>query len=194
MNDQITGLAFGSFVLHILYTYICFPCLDFITCWKFMRRVWLVVAYRVRTSSRKVATASSSNRTAHVENGIWLLQAVLCWTVQRVAPWVPNPRPAATVVNYVHTITITQFKYLGIPFVFFHVRHANKATVTGVILCNNKDGHPWFTLWEDVMFNPLNAELNPICHLLALLGAHPILHVSRIRVKWTVYFRFPVCN
>jgi len=32
-------------------------------------------------------------------------------------------------------------------------------------------------------FNPLNAELNPICHLLALLGVHPILHVSRIRVK-----------
>ena len=31
--------------------------------------------------------------------------------------------------------------------------------------------------------NPLNAELNPICHLLALLGTHPILHVSRIRVK-----------
>jgi hypothetical protein len=31
--------------------------------------------------------------------------------------------------------------------------------------------------------NPLNAELNPICHLLALLGAHRILHVSRIRVK-----------
>jgi hypothetical protein len=32
-------------------------------------------------------------------------------------------------------------------------------------------------------FNPLNAELNPICHLLALLEAHDILHVSRIRVK-----------
>jgi len=31
--------------------------------------------------------------------------------------------------------------------------------------------------------NPLNAELNPTCHLLALLGAHHILHVSRIRVK-----------
>jgi len=31
--------------------------------------------------------------------------------------------------------------------------------------------------------NPLNAKLNPICHLLALLGAHPIFHVSRIRVK-----------
>ena len=31
-------------------------------------------------------------------------------------------------------------------------------------------------------FNPLNAELNPIFYLLALL-AHHFLHVSRIRVK-----------
>jgi hypothetical protein len=31
--------------------------------------------------------------------------------------------------------------------------------------------------------NPLNAELNSICHLLALLEDHYILHVSRIRVK-----------
>jgi hypothetical protein len=31
--------------------------------------------------------------------------------------------------------------------------------------------------------NPINAELNPICHLLALLRAHHIPHVSRIRVK-----------
>ena len=33
------------------------------------------------------------------------------------------------------------------------------------------------------MFNPLNAVLNSICHLLTLLGAHHILHISRIRVK-----------
>ena len=32
-------------------------------------------------------------------------------------------------------------------------------------------------------FNPLNTELNPICCLPALLGAHHFLHVSRIRVK-----------
>ena len=32
-------------------------------------------------------------------------------------------------------------------------------------------------------FNPLNAELNPIRHLLALVGARHIVHVSRIRVK-----------
>ena len=34
-----------------------------------------------------------------------------------------------------------------------------------------------------VFFNPLNAELNPIRHLLALIGAHHIVHVSRVRVK-----------
>ena len=32
-------------------------------------------------------------------------------------------------------------------------------------------------------FNPLNAELNPIRHLLALLRAHLILHISRLRVN-----------
>ena len=42
--------------------------------------------------------------------------------------------------------------------------------------------------WQKVVntsfdFNPLNAKLNRICHLLALLGAHHILHVSRIRVN-----------
>jgi hypothetical protein len=36
---------------------------------------------------------------------------------------------------------------------------------------------------DDRQFNLLNAELNPICHLLALLGAHHILHISKIRVK-----------
>ena len=45
--------------------------------------------------------------------------------------------------------------------------------------------HTWRTL------NPLNAELNPICHLLALLGAHHILHVSRIRVKRRVKSYLP---
>ena len=35
---------------------------------------------------------------------------------------------------------------------------------------------------EKQLFNTLNAQLNPICHLLALLDHH-ILHVSRIRVK-----------
>jgi len=33
------------------------------------------------------------------------------------------------------------------------------------------------------LFNPLNAELNPMCQLQALVVAHPILHISRIRVN-----------
>ena len=36
---------------------------------------------------------------------------------------------------------------------------------------------------EPESINPINAELNPICHFLALLRAHHILHVSRIRVE-----------
>ena len=36
---------------------------------------------------------------------------------------------------------------------------------------------------------PLNAELNPACHLLALLGAHLILHVFRIRVKLRLFIK-----
>jgi len=35
-------------------------------------------------------------------------------------------------------------------------------------------------------FNPLKPELNPICYLLALLGADHFLHVSRIRVNTSV--------
>jgi len=34
-----------------------------------------------------------------------------------------------------------------------------------------------------IIINPLKPELNPICYLLALLGAHHFLDVTRIRVK-----------
>jgi hypothetical protein len=49
-------------------------------------------------------------------------------------------------------------------------------------------------LWYAI--NPLNAQLNPIFHLLALLGAHHILHVSRIRVNALYQLRVsaPRCN
>jgi hypothetical protein len=33
------------------------------------------------------------------------------------------------------------------------------------------------------VLNPLNTELNPICHLLALLGGATIVVVSRLRVN-----------
>ena len=36
---------------------------------------------------------------------------------------------------------------------------------------------------QPIILNPLNAELNPICHLLALLGGATIVVVSRLRVN-----------
>jgi len=53
------------------------------------------------------------------------------------------------------------------------------------------------------LINPLNAKLNPNCHLVVSLGAHHILHVSNIRFNdlsdhdaqiitlWKFSFLFP---
>jgi hypothetical protein len=74
---------------------------------------------------------------------------------------------------------------------------ANKPIKSIFHLCRNKEptkigecllsfGAEYFLFQvavKNMKINPLNAELNPICHLLALLGAHHILHISRIRVK-----------
>ena len=74
---------------------------------------------------------------------------------------------------------------------------SNRLYVFGCLLCrfwqsnakhlhsiNNlnccKTASAWLTIGT---INPLNAELNPICYLLALLGAHHFFHVNRIRVK-----------
>jgi hypothetical protein len=45
------------------------------------------------------------------------------------------------------------------------------------------------TLRSDFLVNalPLNAKLNPVCHLLALLGVHHILNAFRIRVKLRLF-------
>jgi hypothetical protein len=43
-------------------------------------------------------------------------------------------------------------------------------------------GTPVLNIRRTVL-NPLNAELITIYHFVTLLGAHPILHVSVVRVK-----------
>jgi len=45
-----------------------------------------------------------------------------------------------------------------------------------------------YMIFENI--NPLNPELNPICHLLAVLEARHILHVSRTRVYIYIYINF----
>jgi len=49
--------------------------------------------------------------------------------------------------------------------------------------------YPCFFRCSTQSLNPLNPELNPICYLLALLGAHHFLHFSRIRVKLLTFRR-----
>ena len=44
-------------------------------------------------------------------------------------------------------------------------------------------------LYGGMVFNPLNAELNPICHLQELLGAHHIFHISALRVKRIIHYK-----
>jgi len=51
-----------------------------------------------------------------------------------------------------------------------------------MVLCSDNGLLACVTL-QSTIVNPLNTELNLICHLLALLGAHHILHVGRVRVK-----------
>jgi len=41
--------------------------------------------------------------------------------------------------------------------------------------------------FQDTYLNPLNAKLNPICHLLALLGGATVVVVSRLRFNFVYY-------
>jgi hypothetical protein len=54
--------------------------------------------------------------------------------------------------------------------------------ISSFLIYHNFISYMCFVAWN-YYFNPLNAELNPIRHLLILAGAHHFVHVSRIRVK-----------
>jgi hypothetical protein len=62
---------------------------------------------------------------------------------------------------------------------------------------NHDTSHTWIIsnlVQTRTSINPLNAELNPICHLLALLGAHHIFHVSGLRVNPLNTELNPICQ
>ena len=79
------------------------------------------------------------------------------------------------------------------------VRYSSRAGLSKTVYRNEGYPHYKISLYRRIRFtvahtpdlkwisiskiNPLNTELNPICCLVALLGAHHFLHVSRIRVK-----------
>jgi hypothetical protein len=60
-------------------------------------------------------------------------------------------------------------------------------------LLPSKSGYLSFYIACPSLLNPLHAELNPICHLLALLGAQHILHISRIRVNYLLTYSMQQC-
>ena len=74
---------------------------------------------------------------------------------------------ATTLINppiiFVNNQLDAQFFFMYVYFCFLHVSGSHVPIIRRI--------------------NPLNPELNPICYLLALLGAHHFLHVSRIRVR-----------
>jgi hypothetical protein len=56
------------------------------------------------------------------------------------------------------------------------IKRVRRSSIRGMIHAN-------YTQGDLVLLNPLNAELKPIRHLLALVGARHIVHVSRVRVN-----------
>jgi len=53
--------------------------------------------------------------------------------------------------------------------------------------CKNRNMMNGSTNVNFIVSEPFKRQLNPICNRLALLGAHHILHVSKIRVKLKMF-------
>ena len=75
----------------------------------------------------------------------------------------------AQILNSTLSLTIHWHYYINLLHIILRESYTKHANVKHI--------------WIIKLINPSDAELNPICHLLALLGAHHILHVSRIRIK-----------
>ena len=71
------------------------------------------------------------------------------------------------------------------PFKLYRINNYvnNFAGIWQFAKCETKAYHNNRLPYHVTRINPWNSKLNPICHLVALLGAHHILHVSRVRVK-----------
>ena len=89
----------------------------------------------------------------------------------------PNLQKAtlSSVMSVCMSVYLSVRLSIGMEHLCFHCTDFHKISYFGIFLR---------ICWDSSSFiNPLNPELNPICYLLALLGAHYFLHVSRIRDK-----------
>ena len=87
-----------------------------------------------------------------------------------------NDPVASILFSALKSVSKTSLNLL--KYCFFNLSFSNLMLCHGSLLSPNT-----WCFSQAQFFNPLNPELNPICYLLALLGAHHFLHVSRIRVK-----------
>ena len=102
--------------------------------------------------------------------------------------------PNTMVIPYQYQRTALHVRYCR-PFAYSDVKaiHISKWwCLTNSILIKQCWLYWLYTDSSQYAFNPLNAELNPICHLLALLGGATMVVVSRLRVKKRQRI-FPYC-
>ena len=79
----------------------------------------------------------------------------------------------------VFSVALSMVQIIAILRIVFKTKHTTTKRFSILMRSRSIRGRKTQKLY----LNPLNPELNSICYLLALLGVHHFLHVSRIRVK-----------
>jgi hypothetical protein len=87
--------------------------------------------------------------------------------------------------SYFHSVMTYGLLFWGLSSDSMKIFILQKKIIRIIMGCRSSDS------CRKLLFNPLNTTLNPICHLLALLGAYHFLHVSRIRVNIEI---LPLCS
>ena len=102
----------------------------------------------------------------------------------RISKWIIIRSPYSTKIPSCHSSLMLQHHHVTI-LQCYNTTMLQYYNVT-ILQCYNT------LMLKSPYINPLNAELNPICHFSALLGAHHILHVSKIRVKTTPCYNITI--
>jgi hypothetical protein len=119
----------------------------------------------------------------------------------------PPPPPPSRIIHHIVTVRFSA-KYQNMrtntvcrrkPFLGFWIGVCHQNDVNIPVIFRVRciiSPKPWYSYIFSLSYtwyisvnnsiNPLNAGLNPIFYLLALVGAHTIIHINRIRVKGEV--------
>jgi hypothetical protein len=139
--------------------------------------VWNIALYGAETLTLRAVDQK------HLESfEIW------CWRRMEKTSWTDHVRNEDILLrvkeqrNILHEIRKRKANWIG------HILRRNcllqrvtESKIQGGIEVTGRRRRRRRKLLDDL--NYLNTQLNPICYLLALLGAHPIFYVSGVRVK-----------